>query len=1197
MHACRDMSGIITEGGSNNKENELETVENLVKPSWIFEASPPFLEVTSPPQEIQQYAYPYDDGATEFKWILCTMELPDVVKEKLVELDDQNNQLRSEVIRLRATVANKDEILNELEEENVQLRKTRQNDSSETSKCAYLEQTVTSLKVALEEKNRDIGKMVEQIEALTGSLSSAQAEIAELQRARTPISPERSVISEPSNCGEMIRLQEERDDAIFELQRANYRVSALESERDDLIERAEAANAEAREMARHLKEQREQLHEMEAELAASRNNVSIANRGNSMFAEATGRCRCQELSPELVQLRGRVQTLEARLSQAKNELIDMARVTKGIDPRLKSFYRSLKLEMESLREERDKFRDERDKLVDEKAGLSARLANAEKLVEYANDDVEGLKLQLAMMKERDEKKDAAKVSDLINGKSNEEEHRLSSILHPVQSTPATCEKPVVQTPMTFPCLREAHSPRIAPNTPAIPSDLQCSLNSSFGDSAKIPTEVRMKKLRFADNTQNDDDDAQRRESISASELRRIARKQARRARSKVLPIAEPLIKVAAKISNSCALPTKQCIMEKDALESIVSCSSQGEESLSLIESSSSVFSAQLYGISMSKPEIRARRSKSSTQTKRQNPLKFDTIVPESDEKSNFFNQNTGSTGGPSAPSAPVTEWYGSSGVPLEDEPFYHGYMERKETERCLTKNGEFLVRKSVIRNNESISDLIRYHQTLKIPVYEGGVMLQSHIVREQWQLYHEQVVLGCRLGHGEFGEVFKGSLTVGLFTKPIEVAVKTLKEGSLSSDDRVTFLREANVMLKLQHKYVIRLYGVATQKEPIMIVMELATGGSLLDKVRKNRVDLNRKRKYCFHAISGMEYLETQQVIHRDLAARNCLISASDACKISDFGLSLLGRLHKEKHMVKVPIRWLAPETLKQGTYSNKSDVWSCGVLMYEVFTNGEIPYKEVQALRDVRKSVIGGLRLKPPPDMPAEDAAVMLLCFETEPLARASFAELKARYLLATKEHRVVSDDRYSKMVDNGKEDDDAKYLRQQLEDHTYDTSPFRTETLIQPFFRYKELFKDEYLAKNYSIVGRSLGRIKFAVLRDPIDRFLSGFVDKCIMYCNFKEHLEDYIFVRYQKCTNGIATYAREFDKIFRMARVPEDLRREIQSEILVGRTPHTTRGSGPRYAAERELFNNRTLLDIVMKMFYFDYKVFGFSLPDEL
>ncbi|KAL6740860.1 hypothetical protein Aduo_014171 [Ancylostoma duodenale] len=446
------------------------------------------------------------------------MELPDVVKEKLIELDDENNQLRSEVLKLRATITNKDEILNELEEENVQLRETKQKDSSESSKCAYLEQTVTSLKVTLEEKNREICKMAGEIEALASSLSSAQAEIDELRRSRTPISPEQSVVFEPSNCTEMIRLQEERDDVIFELQRANNRINALESERDDLIERAEAANAEAREMARHLKEHREQLHEMEAELAASRSNVNIANRGNSMFAEfaeervrleadmkalfskyeavrkqnyqlsneldearllalrrtrreAAGRCRCQELSPELVQLRGRVQTLEDRLSQARNELIDMARVTKGIDPRLKSFYRSLKLEMESLREERDKFREERDKLVDERADLSARLANAEKLVDYANDDVESLKLQLAVMKEREQKKDAARVSELINGKSHEEENHLSTILRAVQSTPTSCSKPAMQTPVIAPCVREVQSARIAPNTPVIPNVL------------------------------------------------------------------------------------------------------------------------------------------------------------------------------------------------------------------------------------------------------------------------------------------------------------------------------------------------------------------------------------------------------------------------------------------------------------------------------------------------------------------------------------------------------------------------------------------------------------------------------------------------------------------------------------------------------------------------------------------------------
>ncbi|CAJ0591726.1 unnamed protein product [Cylicocyclus nassatus] len=446
------------------------------------------------------------------------------------------------------------------------------------------------------------------------------------------------------------------------------------------------------------------------------------------------------------------------------------------------------------------------------------------------------------------------------------------------------------------------------------------------------------------------------------------------------------------------------------------------------------------------------RSRTRKSISKSRDVKYDVAVEEADEVAyKLFSTSTASTG--TASNAPasasgksktidtkkppsavinalkkVTEFHGSVGVPLEDEPFYHGYMERKEAEKCLTKIGEFLVRKSFIRNNEgyiisirvgtdrvlhlhvqeivaqrlywvrtfcftSISDLVRYHMTLKAPVYENDIKLLSYLEREQWQLYHEQIVLGRLLGHGEFGEVFQGTFTIGLFSKPIEVAVKTLKEGSLSSDDRVTFLREANVMLKLQHKHIIRLYGVATQKEPIMIVMELAPGGSLLEKIRKTKLDLAHKRKYCYHAMCGMEYLESQQVIHRDVAARNCLISGSDVCKISDFGLSMLGQLHKEKQMIKVPVRFLAPETLTHATYSSKSDVWSYGVLMFEVFSDGEIPYKEVKTLKDVRKKVIQGLRLKPPPDMPEEDANIMMRCFETDPEARTSFSLLKQDY------------------------------------------------------------------------------------------------------------------------------------------------------------------------------------------------------------
>ncbi|CAD6184976.1 unnamed protein product [Caenorhabditis auriculariae] len=242
----------------------------------------------------------------------------------------------------------------------------------------------------------------------------------------------------------------------------------------------------------------------------------------------------------------------------------------------------------------------------------------------------------------------------------------------------------------------------------------------------------------------------------------------------------------------------------------------------------------------------------------------------------------------------VGSWNGANGAALDDEPFYHGYMAREEATRLLKKQGEFLVRKAVVKKVEcvvvsvyfnekchhlaiqrtksknyylleycfeTVPDLIRYHQQTHKPVYKDGVSLFNWIQREQWQLYHEQVNLGKKLGNGEFGEVFRGSLTLGLFTKPADVAVKTLKGNHLSTDDKITFLREANLMLKLNHKYVVKLYGVATQKEPIMIVMELCPGGSLVEAIRKpDQVCLETKRKYCLQVLSGMAYLDKEQV-------------------------------------------------------------------------------------------------------------------------------------------------------------------------------------------------------------------------------------------------------------------------------------------------------------------------------------------------
>ncbi|CAJ0610345.1 unnamed protein product [Cylicocyclus nassatus] len=396
------------------------------------------------------------------------MELPDVVKEKLIELDDENNQLKAEVKRLRASIINKDEILNELEEENIQLLAANQKFSSVDAKCVQLEQTIVSLRVTLEEKTRDSYNLMHEVETLTASLVSARSEIDELRRSSTPPSTEENIV-EPSNKEELMRMQKEKDDALFELQEAKKRILELESEREDLIEREEAANAEARDMARHLKETREQMQELETELATFRTNINIVNRGNSMFVEVCS----------------------------------------------------------ALRNESDKYRADRDKLIEEKADLAVRVAKAEKSVADAQEDIETLKLQLAMMKEREQKKDAAKVSEMINKASSDQGQRLFSILNHNQFTPAASNRPTVPSVI--------HSVQTPQRYVFSRSSLQRDLESSFNaasDTAERPFSG-LKKLRLADNNMNDEEDHSRRASISASELRRIPRKQARRRQSEV----------------------------------------------------------------------------------------------------------------------------------------------------------------------------------------------------------------------------------------------------------------------------------------------------------------------------------------------------------------------------------------------------------------------------------------------------------------------------------------------------------------------------------------------------------------------------------------------------------------------------------------------------------------------------------------
>ncbi|CAJ0590722.1 unnamed protein product [Cylicocyclus nassatus] len=290
-----------------------------------------------------------------------------------------------------------------------------------------------------------------------------------------------------------------------------------------------------------------------------------------------------------------------------------------------------------------------------------------------------------------------------------------------------------------------------------------------------------------------------------------------------------------------------------------------------------------------------------------------------------------------------------------------------------------------------VSGLIEYHRRNHIPLDEDGTIIKRAVKRADWQLNHEQIVKTKKLGDGAFGDVYKGLLRCGLIESK-EVAIKTIL-GTISTEENEKLFREAMLMKRLVHPNVVMLIGVASNEEPVMIVMEFAPGGSVLDAVQgKPGPSIYIRIKYCHGAALGLQYLSSQGIIHRDVAARNCLIGKNDVAKISDFGLSIVGTQKKEKALKKVPVRYLAPETLKQREYTVKTDVWSFGVFMWEVFHDGKEPYAEKNA-KEVRKYVLSGNTLENESDhYPQHMWSITVSCFASDPQSRPNFDSIAAQ-------------------------------------------------------------------------------------------------------------------------------------------------------------------------------------------------------------
>ncbi|CAF0910276.1 unnamed protein product [Rotaria sordida] len=255
-----------------------------------------------------------------------------------------------------------------------------------------------------------------------------------------------------------------------------------------------------------------------------------------------------------------------------------------------------------------------------------------------------------------------------------------------------------------------------------------------------------------------------------------------------------------------------------------------------------------------------------------------------------------------------------------------------------------------------------------------------------------QIQQTAKLGEGEFGEVYEGFYREDLNNPTgIPVAIKILKDYSYSA--KKDFLREAEHMATLNHHCICTLYGIVdSSDDSMMMVIELLLLGSMLDYLwkHKNSIGENRLKLWASQIADGMAYMERKGIVHRDLAARNILMQSTDQVKISDFGLSrrIDADVYMQKSDSKIPVKWYAPEAISIGKFTTKSDVWSFGVTLWEMFSYAATPYGDMSGT-DVYYFLQHGKRLERPSRCPSSTYQLMQKCWEWDEKKRPTFSEL----------------------------------------------------------------------------------------------------------------------------------------------------------------------------------------------------------------
>ncbi|KAJ6927491.1 serine/threonine-protein kinaseY46-like isoform X2 [Populus alba x Populus x berolinensis] len=253
-----------------------------------------------------------------------------------------------------------------------------------------------------------------------------------------------------------------------------------------------------------------------------------------------------------------------------------------------------------------------------------------------------------------------------------------------------------------------------------------------------------------------------------------------------------------------------------------------------------------------------------------------------------------------------------------------------------------------------------------------------------WEIDPKYLKFENKVASGSYGDLYKGTYCSQ------EVAIKILKPERVNSDLQKEFAQEVYIMRKVRHKNVVQFIGACTKPPSLCIVTEFMYGGSVYDYLHKHRgvFKLPNLLKVAIDVSKGMDYLHQNNIIHRDLKAANLLMDENEVVKVADFGVARVKAQTGIMTAETGTYRWMAPEVIEHKPYDHKADVFSFGIVLWELLT-GKIPYEYLTPLQAAVGVVQKGLRPTIPKNTQPKLAELLEKCWQQDPALRPDFSEI----------------------------------------------------------------------------------------------------------------------------------------------------------------------------------------------------------------